>query len=408
MELPTSDVLKQSVESFDTSKLLGHAAKQRDARNYAAFPIVDIDSHHYENESFGEVIPFIEDPVMKQTALAYSGGGVGAQANFVVRGVGYQDVAGRVTRYPLRKIEKTPADGTHRDVHLTLRWMDAMGVDYACLFPTPMLSLGLHPQVEVESAMAWAYNRWLTEVLIPQEPRINTMIYVPFNDPEAAYRTVKEFGDRKGVIGFMVTSVRYKPIYHNAYMKSYALMEEMGKPLGFHSNYNWGDPLLGNTNRFLVTHALGFTIFNAIHLCNWVINGLPERFPKLKTIWIESGIAWIPWLMQRLDNDYKMRWSEGPSLKRLPSEYMREMFYTSQPLERPDRMDLLEMTLDLINAKSQMLWASDYPHWDMDVPSVIYDLPFLQEQEKRNILGGNAIKLFNLDVSARFPNYKAA
>ena len=53
------------------------------------------------------------------------------------------------------------------------------------------------------------------------------------------------------------------------------------------------------------------------------------------------------------------------------------------------------------------MWASDYPHWDMDVPSVIYDLPFLDERQKHRILGGNAIDLFGLDVSKRFPNYKA-
>ena len=33
----------------------------------------------------------------------------------------------------------------------------------------------------------------------------------------------------------------------------------------------------------------------------------------------------------------------------------------------------------------------------MDLPSTIYDLPFLTEQAKRNILGGNAIRLFNLE-----------
>jgi len=210
------------------------------------------------------------------------------------------------------------------------------------------------------------------------------------------------------VIGFMVVSVRYKPIYDNAYMKTYALMEEMGKPLGFHSNYFWGDPLVGNTNRFIVAHALGFTVFNAVHLSNWIINALPERFPKLKVIWIESGLAWIPWLMQRLDNDYKMRWSEGPSLKKLPSDYMRDMYYTSQPMEMPDRMDLLEMTFDVIDAKNQLMWASDYPHWDMDLPCTVYDLPFLDEREKRDILGGNAIKLFGLDVKDRFPDYQPA
>jgi hypothetical protein len=33
----------------------------------------------------------------------------------------------------------------------------------------------------------------------------------------------------------------------------------------------------------------------------------------------------------------------------------------------------------------------------MDLPSTIYDLPFLSEQAKRNILGGNASRVFNLE-----------
>ena len=37
------------------------------------------------------------------------------------------------------------------------------------------------------------------------------------------------------------------------------------------------------------------------------------------------------------------------------------------------------------------------PHWDFDLPSTIYDLPFLKEQSKRNILGANAARLFELD-----------
>jgi len=44
-----------------------------------------------------------------------------------------------------------------------------------------------------------------------------------------------------------------------------------------------------------------------------------------------------------------------------------------------------------------LVWSSDYPHWDFDLPSVIYDLPFLKEGAKRNILGGNAARLFGLD-----------
>ena len=56
----------------------------------------------------------------------------------------------------------------------------------------------------------------------------------------------------------------------------------------------------------------------------------------------------------------------------------------------------LECTLDMIKAETQLLYASDWPHFDFDLPSEITDLPFLSEQAKRNILGGNAQRLFGL------------
>ncbi len=79
---------------------------------------------------------------------------------------------------------------------------------------------------------------------------------------------------------------------------------------------------------------------------------------------------------------------------------MQEMFYTSQPMERPRDMSILETTFKMIKAETQLLWSSDYPHWDFDLPGVIYDLPFLSETAKRNILGGNALKLFGIDKLA--------
>ena len=180
-------------------------------------------------------------------------------------------------------------------------------------------------------------------------------------------------------------------------MKLYRALEERGLPLSFHAATNWGDQSMHITNRFIATHALGFTWFNVVHMTNWVVNGIPERFPKLKSIWIESGLAWIPFLMQRLDNEYMMRSSEAPLLKRLPSDYMREMYYTTQPMELVNNQSMLQETFKMINADTQLLYSSDYPHWDMDLPSTIYDLPFLSLQAKKNILGESARKLFKLD-----------
>jgi hypothetical protein len=305
---------------------------------------------------------------------------------------------GRVPRtsngYPADKTPPSP----HRDVTLTKRWMDALGIDQVCLFPTPMLTLGLTPRADIETALAHAYNRWLVENVLAVEPRIVSTLYLPLNDPDATYKMVKEFVGKKGVSGFTIVSPRYKAIYDNSYVKTYALMEEAGLPLVFHGAYAWGgDQSFELCNRFLAVHALGFAWFNILHCTNWLCNGMPERFPKLKVAWVESGLAWVPFLMQRLDNEWMMRSSEVPLLKRRPSDYMREMFYSSQPMEMVHNREALELTFKMIDAETQLMYASDYPHWDMDLPSTIYDLPFISEQGKRNILGGNAKRFFNLE-----------
>jgi len=385
-----------SLAEVDTKTLLSHANEQAIQRRYEDFLIVDVDGHHMETQSYKEMCEYIEDPVMRDQAK-YQGFGAGGITSATAGG-GYQNLLGRVTRRTGGFAhEKTPVE-IHRDITLTKRWMDALGIDQVCLFPTPMLTLGLTPRADVENALARAYNRWLVENVLAHEPRITSTLYLPLNDPEASYKMVKDFTGKKGVIGFTIVSPRYKAVYDNSYMKTYAAIEEAGLPLVFHGAYAWGgDQSLQLCNRFMAVHALGFSWFNILHCTNWLVNGMPERFPKLKVAWIESGLAWIPFLMQRLDNEWMMRSSEVPLLKRRPSDYMREMFYSTQPMEMVNNREALELTFKMINAESQLMYASDYPHWDMDLPSTIYDLPFLSEAAKRNILGGNAKRFFNLE-----------
>jgi uncharacterized protein len=274
--------------------------------------------------------------------------------------------------------------------------MDAMSVDYSCLFPTGMLNIGLHPQKEMEADLCWAYNRWVTEKVLPESGgRFYTMLSLPISTPDEALRHVETFGHRKGVGGFMVTTVRNIPVHDNSLMKVYRAIEERGLVLSFHSAFNWNETIFKTCNRFLAVHALGFSFYNILHLTNWVTNAIPERFPKLPVIWIESGLAWVPFLMQRLDHEFMMRPSEAPLLKKKPSDYMRDMYYSSQPIEIQDRQ-AMECTFRMINAETQLLYSSDYPHWDFDLPATIYDLPFLSEKAKHNILGGTAARLFKL------------
>lgn len=212
---------------------------------------------------------------------------------------------------------------------------------------------------------------------------------------------MERFLGAPGVVGFLVTSTRYQTVHDNEYMRLYAMLEEARMPIGFHAHHNWHNEYTRQLNRFISMHELSFVLSNMVHMTNWIINGLPERFPKLKLMWIESGLAWLVFLMQRLDNEYLMCSSEAPLLKCLPSDYMREMYYTMQPLETSN-LKLLEETLEAIAAPTQPLYASDWPHWDFDVPARLYDLPFLDEKVRADILSYNAARLFAIDVPARY------
>jgi hypothetical protein len=51
---------------------------------------------------------------------------------------------------------------------------------------------------------------------------------------------------------------------------------------------------------------------------------------------------------------------------------------------------------DMMNGGRTLLYASDYPHQDFDTPAAIWDQPGFSDAEKRAILGGNALALFDL------------
>ena len=386
----------------DTRELLAHAKRDARKRGFQDWLICDIDAHHVESISWKEVIEYIEDPVVRQQAIHFQNERVGAPPYGLngELGLRYQSVGGRIPHQDGPREVVTETD-VHRDVTLTRRAMESLAIDYMVVFPTSMLFLGMHPQPDMEVWLGGAYNRWLVNKLLSADDRIKSLVYLPFNTPDEAERTVEEFADAKGVIGFCITSTRNKPVHHNDYMRLYSMIQETGKPVAFHAGYHWQDPSLATINRFLGMHALGFVWCNLVHMTNWILNGIPVRFPNLKSIWVESGLAWIPFLMQRLDDQFLMRPSEAPMLKRLPSEYMREhCWYTTQPMETTN-MKALQLTLEMINAESQLLFSSDWPHFDFDLPSVIYDLPFLTETAKRNILGLNAARIFGLDPTPR-------
>ncbi|RNB80523.1 amidohydrolase [Brevibacillus nitrificans] len=370
---------------------LDNAEKQALSRGLYDIPIMDADCH-YMTTPMNEIAEYLEEPYRSRLRI-YSGG----STKHIALDLGDRTVAGRMKSMPLYFQSKAPENSAvPKEIHPLMRANQKLAIDYSIVFPTDMLQLGLNPQSDIEVAIAYGAARWMTEKVLPSDDSLKTMLYLPFSDPEACVRMVEEFGDKKGVVGFMVTCVRYQPIYHNSYMPLYKLLEEKGLPLGFHTASYWMEKPLHQLNRFLSAHALGFPLYNMIQLTNLVINGIPERFPDLKFLFIEAGVSWIPFLMMRLDSDFIYRHSDAPLLSKRPSEYMKNFYFTSQPLEYTDNMKHLESIFEMFDAENQLLYASDYPHQDFDAPASIYDLPFLNEKAKRKILGENALKLFNI------------
>jgi uncharacterized protein len=374
---------------FDIQSHLAHASRQARERNFQDVLIVDVDAHRRELHLWEELTPYIEDPVIRYKALE----GNLLHSHSHPRG---PQVAGRI--WTPRESRRTQAD-IHNDVSEVVETMEGMGIDAQIIFPTQLLQLGVQPDPDLEVAVSWAYSRWLTDKITPQDPRLKIMVYLPVGNPEACLRAIDQFGDKPGVVGFMITTPRYVPVHDNRLMPVYAALEERGLPLGFHAIYQAWERVQEGMNKFISVHTLGFMLYSMVHLTNLIINGIPERFPRLKLLFIENGVAWVPFLMQRLDNEYGMRTSECPILQKKPSEYLTEnVSYAAQPLETGD-LEALELTMRMMNAETQLMYSSDYPHWDWNPPSSIYDLPFLSETAKRRILGQNAAEFFNFDAA---------
>jgi len=84
-----------AIEEFDTRTLLKNAAEQAQKRHYEDFLIVDTDAHHYETESFSQIVEYMESPAIRQLARGFGSGAPGAS---LMSGVpGFQDMGGRVS-----------------------------------------------------------------------------------------------------------------------------------------------------------------------------------------------------------------------------------------------------------------------------------------------------------------------
>jgi predicted TIM-barrel fold metal-dependent hydrolase len=182
------------------------------------------------------------------------------------------------------------------------------------------------------------------------------------------------------------------------YDPMWAAIAECDLPITFHVSTG-RDPRVarkeGGAVINYVSHSLSPTIEPVASLCG---SGVLERFPTIKFAAVESGIGWVPWALDAMDEAYRKHhlWAY-PKLKQLPSEYFRSNGAATFQEDRAG-LELAEKW----NLIDNFMWANDYPHaegtWPHSAEAIEREMGHLSDGARARILGLNAAKMFKFDV----------
>jgi hypothetical protein len=279
--------------------------------------------------------------------------------------------------------------------------LDRYGIDTAILTGSHVLGLSVHSDPDWGNAIATAYNQNLADRWLSHSPRFRGSIVVNHSDPAAAAKEIHRCAPDKRFVQVLMASGSSRLLGQRFYHPLYEAAAEHGLPVAIHPGTEGagtsGDPTpAGRPTRYFEWHNIIPLNFMG-QINSLVCEGVFEKFPALKFVAVEGGLTWLPSLMWRMDKNYKALRAETPWLKRLPSEYIREhLFLTTQPIEEPDRPEQFLQMLEMINAPKNILFSSDYPHWDFDNPFMAF--PPLPRETKQRIFHDNAAALYRLDT----------
>jgi len=270
--------------------------------------------------------------------------------------------------------------------------MDAEGIEVAVLYGTMGLGLWSVQDREFGAALCHAYNDWVYAYCSVAPDRLKGTPALPLHDMPAclaeAKRSVKELGMvTLPVPASVMGNNPDQPYLHPLY----ALAEELDVPIGFHSGAGGfiNDRFV---NSYALAHACAFSFDAMLMFATIVGGGIVERFPRLRVVFLEAGVGWVPYWLDRLDEHYEKRPKEFPHIRKPPSEYLADgrIFVSCDPDEKE-----LAHAVHRIGA-GHVVYASDYPHWDAMFPGsvrAIAQRDELGDDEKRAILRDNAQRL---------------
>ena len=262
-----------------------------------------------------------------------------------------------------------------------------------------------------------AHNRWVADFVSQAPERRAGIAQVFLGDVEGSVKEIEwaaEQGLRGGVlIPGAPPDSPFEPLYSKSYEPIWAATAAAGLPLNHHAG--GGSPNYGNhfpsSLAMFILEASWWTQRALWHL---MFSGVFERYPALKYVTTETGTAWVPDTLEKLESFFhRMRYSKYGSetvfgsqavaeMSLTPREYFARQCYIGASFLRPSEA-LLTRTV----GTDRVMWGSDYPHIEGSHPHTRQHLRLtfanLTEDETAQILTTNAAEVYGFDLEALAP-----
>ena len=280
--------------------------------------------------------------------------------------------------------------------------MDFDGIDAEVEYPhnrTIMYLMRCKDDPDFQVAAVQAYNDWLVEDFCAADhERLVALAQIPNAGIERSLAELKRSINKghRGVLlaawpsGGDILSEEDDPFW--------ALAEEMEVPINFHlAPPQPGAPPINVQNKKtgVFIGAADLFIPMARLLPNIIASGMLDRFPQLKIVAVESGVGWVPHLLEMLDDRYwRNRTWTGIQLKHQPSEYWYRNWLGTFIIDRSG------VALRHRVGVENMMWSTDFPHHGNDWPysrKLVDDMfAGVASAERHKIVAGNCARLFKL------------
>jgi uncharacterized protein len=280
-------------------------------------------------------------------------------------------------------------------------FLDGSGVAGSVLYPTMGLAMAHIKDASWAMVMARCYNDHLYGEYLRHEPkRLYGVALLPMQDIHAAAEELERCVHDLKMVGGVIPAVGLtKGLGHPMYDPLYQTAVRLNVPLAVHGGSSAGLGL-DIFDSFVKILVMEHAVAQQIHFTSYLLDGGPVRFPTLKIAFLEAGVGWVPYLMERLDEKYEKLPQQAPLLTKAPSEYVRDgAIYFSCELEEK----ILAYVIGLGLAK-KIMYPSDYPHERPTLEEFLADIPHFQartdlsDEVKKLILRDNCRDFYSLQV----------